>query len=563
MIFFDFEVFKYDWLMVAINPFTKTEHVIVNNKKELETLYKQHQNDIWLAYNGTGYDQWILKGILCDFDPKEINDHIIAKKQKGHTFSSLLYKVPLNIYDLQRDPSKSLKTLEGFMGKSIVETSVSFDIDRKLTTEEIKDTIYYCRCDVLNAMEVFLRSKEWFDANLGLIKLFGLPFKDISKTTAQLTAKICGATKLKGDLSPFNFKLVDAVRHIKKYKDVVDWYENPENFDSKKSYDRIVAGIPHRFGWGGAHAGEKENGEGIYILADVTAYYPSIQEKYGFGKEVMLNWNNFLRLHNENLRHKALGKKVERLPYKIGDNAISGQLKATFSPMYCPSANNSVTINGQLMLLLLIEMTEHCTRLVQTNTDGLLFKCRNESDVEELKRCIVKWQELTGMKMDTERFVKVVQKDVNNYIAVSESGKAKRKGGYVKEQSDLDYDLPIINEAVFQKLLNGKPVKSTIMNCADFRKFQKIVKVSSKYAFAMHNGKRLNEKTFRVFASKRDTDGYIGKCKTLGATNEKFANTPDKCFIWNESVIDVPIPTYLDKQWYINLANKRVSDFYE
>ena len=65
MLFFDFEVFKYDWLVVAIDPVHKKEHIIVNDKRGLEKLYKDYKQDIWVGFNCRNYDQYILKGILC------------------------------------------------------------------------------------------------------------------------------------------------------------------------------------------------------------------------------------------------------------------------------------------------------------------------------------------------------------------------------------------------------------------------------------------------------------------------------------------------------------------
>ena len=135
MLFFDFEVFKYDWLVVAIDPITQKEYVVVNDKRELERLYESYKKDIWVGYNCRNYDQYILKGILCGFNPKTINDWIIVKDRKGWEFSSLFNKIPLTLYDTMPNPPVSLKTLEGFMGYSIHETSVPFDIDRKLTKD--------------------------------------------------------------------------------------------------------------------------------------------------------------------------------------------------------------------------------------------------------------------------------------------------------------------------------------------------------------------------------------------------------------------------------------------
>ena len=74
-------------------------------------------------------------------------------------------------------------------------------------------------------------------------------------------------------------------------------------------------------------------------------------------------------------------------------------------------------------------------------------------------------------------------------------------------------------------------------------------------------GDILNGKTFRVFASIRKTDGLIGKCKGVGYNVEKFANTPENCFIYNHKVSGLKCPDYLDKKYYVDLAIKRIKDF--
>ena len=40
MLFYDFEVFKYDWLVVVMDMTAKKTHVIINSPEELEALYK-------------------------------------------------------------------------------------------------------------------------------------------------------------------------------------------------------------------------------------------------------------------------------------------------------------------------------------------------------------------------------------------------------------------------------------------------------------------------------------------------------------------------------------------
>ncbi len=48
--------------------------------------------------------------------------------------------------------------------------------------------------------------------------------------------------------------------------------------------------------------------------------------------------------------------------------------------------------------------------------------------------------------------------------------------------------------------------------------------------------KRYTYKSYRVFASRDMTDGRILKCGGKRGRPEKFGNTPDHCYIFNESV---------------------------
>lgn len=560
--FYDYEVFKQDWLVVIINPVDRTETIIINDKEKLQTYHDAHQNEIWIGYNNRRYDQYIHKGILLGFDPKEINDWIIVDDKPGWMFSGLFNKIRMINFDTMLRMDTGLKTLEAFMGNDIRETSVPFDIDRKLTTEEIEQTIFYCRHDVEQTIEVFLNRKEEFDAAMGLVKIFKLPLSYMGKTGAQRVAKILGGKGLRFD-DEFEFPIVSTLR-LKKYKHVLDWYKNPENLDYKKKQKLIIAGVEHTLAWGGIHGAIKQYyGEGIYLMADVTAYYPSLQLRYKFGYRNMANPENFEKIHGENLRLKATGDKKARLPYKIADNAISGQLKDKNSPLYDPRDNNAICVNGQLLLVDLIEKLEpHIEALIQSNTDGILIKIKSLNDYELIDDIVWEWEERTGMRMGFDIYTKVFQKDVNNYLLVGADGKTKTKGAYTKGLSAVDFDLPIVNKALVDYMTKGTPVERTVNDCNDLKMFQKVVKLSGKYWRAWHNGKYMAEKCYRVFASKRvKSDSYIGKCKKEGATIEKFGNTPDHCFIANGNINDEACPVYLNRRWYINLAKDRLRQY--
>lgn len=557
MIFYDFEIFAFNWLVVMINPFEKEKKIVVDNEDELRSYYEVHQNDIWIGYNSRMFDQYILKGILCGFNPKQISDHIISGKG-GWSFSNLLRNFPLNNYDVMTS-FHGLKQLEGFMGNNIKETSVDFNLNRKLTKEEIEETIKYCTHDVEQTIEVFIQRKADFDAHLGLIKMFKLPLSYIGKTKPQLSAIILEAEKKTHD-DEFELDIAPCIR-IEKYKVVYDFYQNRLNRNYDKELEIEVAVVPHVFGWGGLHgAKEKYSDEGYFLNVDVASYYPSLMIEYNFNSRNIYDPKKFKEIYDTRLKYKA-EKNPLQAPLKIVLNSTYGAMKDKYNNLYDPKEANNVCVNGQLMLLMLIEMIEPYVEIINTNTDGILVKLKNYDDYDLIDDICYEWEQITKMKLEFDLYKKIYQKDVNNYILVDFDGHMKSKGAYVKKLTDLDYDLPIINEALVNYMVKDIPIEKTINDCDALKKFQKIVKISSKYLCGWHGNEKLTDKTFRVFASKNENDGYIGKQKKEGATIEKFANTPLHCFINNDDINEKKVNDNLDKQWYIDLAKKRLKDF--
>lgn len=566
LLFYDFEVFKYDWLVVVMDMTAKKTHVIINSPEELEALYKANIKEIWVGFNSRHYDQYILKAILCGFDPKKVNDYIITKGNPGWKFSSLFRQFPLWNYDVMLNTDVGLKSFEGFMGNDIKETSVPFNIDRKLTPEEIAETVKYCKHDVEQTVQVFLKRTEEFNTMMYFIKHFGLSMDYISKTKAQLAAEILGGNCKGADFDDeFQFPILDCL-HLNKYKHIAEWYANPENHDySKKQDKQIVAGVEHTFAWGGGHgARAKYSADGVFLIIDVTAYYPSLQKKYHFGYRVMNHPENFEFIHDSNIAYKRKGDKKARQPFKIMDNAISGQMKQKSSALYDPMSNNSICINGQLLLLDLVEHIEPYCELIQNNTDGIIVKLKDyEHDFDVLDDVVYEWEQRTGMKMDFDTYIGTIyQKDVNNYLLIDrKTGAVKAKGGYVMKLNDLSYDLPIINKALVDYMIHGIPVRRTIMECQDLREFQLVSRISSKYTHILYGDKPIKEKCIRVFASNNPADPGVKKVHAVRKTTAKLTNSPEHCFIFNDDVKSVPVPDKLDRQWYIDFANKRLSDF--
>lgn len=562
IIFYDFEVFKEDWLVVLINPYNQSETVIVNDAKKLQDYYEANKGDIWVGYNSTRYDQFILKGILCGFNPKKVNDFIIEKGKSGWQFSSMFYKIPLLSYDVMLS-TYSLKQLEGFMGNAIKETSVPFDIDRKLTDDEIDETVEYCKSDVYNTMQIFVKTKNEFDATLSLIKTFDLPIEYISKTKAQLSAIILGCEKRKWN-DEFNISIVPTL-HLEKYRAVKEWFLNEDNRDYKKSLECDIAGVPHKFGWGGVHgAKEKYHGKGLIVHVDVTSYYPSLMIEYGLLSRNTNKPEKFKEIYDTRVQLKKEGKKKEQAPYKIVLNGTYGICKDKMSLAYDPLQANNICINGQLLLIDLIEKLEVIEgfELIQSNTDGLIVKIPDtDKHFEQLDDVCYEWEQRTKMGLGFDFIDEIWQKDVNNYVFRDVDGNLERKGGYVKELNDLDNNLPIVNKAIIDYLVHGVPIEQTINNCNDLKQFQMICKITSKYRCLIHGNVQLSERCVRVFASRDKSDGGLFKLHNNKVKPDKFPSTPLNCFIVNEDVNGVSVSDRLDREFYINMAKERVNDF--
>ena len=559
--FIDFEVWPKLWCCTIINPITKEKTVVVNDRDKLIEHYKAHAKEIYVTFNGRNYDDYNFKGIICGFDPWKMNEWIIVKERKGWEFSSLLQKVKLNSFDCMVG-FNGLKTLEAFSGMSIHETSIPFDYDGDFTDEMMAEVLKYNEHDVLATIKVFMERKSEFDSYMGLLKLFNLPLSYLSKSKAQLSAIILGAKKRRYK-DEFNISLPPTMR-IEKYTNVVDYFLNGWDYDTKLETE--IAGVPHVYGTGGIHGAIPNYfGEGEFLHVDVNSYYPSLMIRY---PEFCMSRSGASVEKFKEIKDKRIVFKKQKDPranaLKIVLNSTYGAMKDTFNPLYDPRSANNVCVFGQLLLTDLIERLEgHCD-LIQSNTDGLIVKLHGNED--EVRRICKEWEDRTGMGLGYDRMTKICQKDVNNYIAVFENGKIEAKGAYVKDLDNLDYDLAIVNEAVRDYLLRKIPVENTILPCTDLRKFQKVVKLSSKYRWVEHEKGNSKEqffnKCYRVFASKDPSDGRILKCD--GVRNPaKFGNTPDRCFIVNDDVTTSKTDRFpqLDKEYYVDIAKKRLEDF--
>lgn len=317
------------------------------------------------------------------------------------------------------------------------------------------------------------------------------------------------------------------------------------------------------------------------VNCEKGALYPSIMIEYGYLSRKLKNPQKYREIRDERLRLKKLKDKRQQ-PMKIVLNSTYGILKDKNNPLYDPLMSNNVCVTGQLLLLDLIEKVEPYGQLIQSNTDGIYMLVKDMETVDTIKNIAHEWEKRTRLELEFDIYNEIYQKDVNNYIIISEDGHYKSKGAYLKKLSPIDNDLPIINTALIEYFVHQTPIEDTINQSNKLIDFQKVVKLTSLYKGVVYgegvtetidgksrvtvkNGEHLREKVHRVFASNNPHAKALYKTKTERGEQvyEKIAYTPDHCFINNDNILDAPVPEELDRQYYINMATDRLNQFLE
>ena len=409
MIVYDYEVFKHNVLLGALNEETG-EVTQVWDINRIREIIEEGLKNIWIGYNCEHYDKILSHGILSGklTTPGKIFEcsNAIIKAQANDTpiFGILgkfgisdYYTSPILSYDVMGDGSfMSLKQNEGFMGMDIVESVVPFDLDRPLTEEEKREVEKYNRADLYGTLERFKQRKNTFKTKMLLVKEFGLPINYICKTNAKLTEAILLSqnkginTRLRKSFQLCDLPVDWTVPELKQVYDFfvealkeleIHKWETKKCDKKKLSLVIDILGVEHTFALGGVHGGIKnyicrpEDGKKI-IWVDVSSLYPNILVQWdllsrqidkrgveAFRNMVQVRMNIKAKMHDEGLtieEKKTLKDQAAR--YKLILNTTSGCMKDKFKKIYDPEYNTKMCMLGQLSLLDLIYRLHNAKR---------------------------------------------------------------------------------------------------------------------------------------------------------------------------------------------------------
>lgn len=555
LLFFDLEVFRYDSLIVMKDINNSIQGVWWNNPpgqhpeddpNGFEGVREFIEGKVLVGYNNHHYDDIVLTAMM-DGEPqyriKAVNDNIIlgldeslsALKRRAQALDTLDTMQQIDV------SMPSLKQIEGNMGRSIIESEIDFDIDRPLTESEKQTVLQYCAYDVETTISIFkLREKSYFQVKETLLTM--LPERSRLKNPGKLNTTTLSADILLEKPLPkwSTIRLPDAVRNTPNVPDRV-WkmWESAEWSNDKETKKEDVTirqyGCDITFAFGGLHGVAVKGKDFRRVkLLDVGSMYPSIivnLAALGDGTEVydQMRKERLVIKKSDPLRANAL---------KLILNSVYGNLKNQYSILNNPLASLSVCAYGQLALYdLSRRLYEAGYTLVNLNTDGVAF-IDNRGLGQTWEVVADGWEKTYNLKLDLDEFERWIQKDVNNYVAVTPDGHIKTKGGdcnkFKEDRFFSNNNARIIQIALVNKLLKGIPVADTVLDNLDSPVlYQYILKAGRTYQGVVDGEGRQYQNVNRIFASRegQDTIRLYKKRADGGLVN--FPDMPDKMFLWN------------------------------
>lgn len=254
---------------------------------------------------------------------------------------------------------------------------------------------------------------------------------------------------------------------------------------------------------------------------DVTSFYPNLI-RYLKVVQKHLNPKAWFKIADiivdgrVEAKHKSSDmslSEISRIKYavtaaclKIVANAgIFGKMGSERSFLCDKKAMYTVTINGQLLLFMLIEELElNGIHIISANTDGIVSTIPKDK-VDDYYRICKEWEIYTKFELEYTDYELYVRENVNSYITRKLDGKYKLKGSRMNhnmfaEDLTKGYDAPIIAKAVNQYFLNNTPVMETLRSCTHILDFCKTQNIARKYELEysrFENGKLIVEKVQR------------------------------------------------------------------
>ena len=590
---------------------------ISNRKNQLEELvdffYCKRVERIICGYNNKHYDDIIMNYMIhfygfmkrlgylriCNslyYLSKEI---IGAEKTesidkiKDYKYANYFYSFDLMTMLYSSKQQKSLKEIEILLHMpNVQEFDGSFD--SRLSDEEIDDMIAYNVNDVEATYtllekvkdEVELRlavEEEWgFDA----LSMSGVRFGEeillkeykkynkASKDELRAMVRKVGEIHLKDIILPFiqysNPKLKEVLSDVKNAVcNVHKSDKKQENYEKKF----VLSNTCYSIGEGGIHTINEPRiykpKDGQFLgHCDVTSMYPSLALIYKWlpvhlGEDF---WNVYESLYKERITAKHSGEKLKSKAFKQALNALTGKMQQEGSWAYDPLSIYKIRINGQLILLMLVDhlLLLNC-KIVQVNTDGVVY-IADEFNRSLISSHIKYIEQLTKLSFESDDYESFYQYDVNNYFGIRKGYSQSRnpeliekKGRFITEIGLNNSMTPVvIAKAVINYFLTEEPIDKFVKEDRDIRDF--LMSQSVNREFKVEYGGKPIQRINRYYAS--NSGYYIIRVKEKEYEPRKEARITDYGVRIINNITDSSTDGKLiNFQYYIGKASKIVGEF--
>ena len=624
---YDVEIFPNVFHAVIYDTELKTRTCIEiserkNDIRNLIRLFTENDNKIFVGYNNHHYDDVIINYIidykdkLTDLPYRRICQSLfnlssyIVKDEEGsrerlkrwkyaHYFKSM----DLLTMQFSQKLRVGLKTMQVTMHYKNVQ-EYNGDFDQPLPVDKIDEMIAYNINDVESTSELLNRLKEQVELRLFIEQEHGIDCLSMDSVKMAETfllekySQQSGIPKnvIKEMRSPMDYiPLKDVILPFIRYKNpklqavLEDMKKQIVYSKERKGYENkfVISNVVYSVGVGGIHSINTPKifhpGEDEFIgHADVASMYPSLLIEYQWGPRHLgkLFCDLFAGLKVERLEAKHTGQKVKNLFLKIVLNSPTGKMQQEVSWMYDPLNVFKIRINGQLILLMLVDrLLDLGCEIIQVNTDGVVYRAKNTLR-EGIQEAISEVERITRLEFESDEYEAFYQYAINDYFGVLKGGEIEEKGMFItKTKLGKGLAPVVIPKAIIAYFTQGTPVTEFIEKDKDIRDFLMSQAVDKK--FKVVHGDKPIQRINRFYAStngpylykvkKNENPGHFvledpwGYPHEYDIPEESWSNmlTKSGVTILNK-FDDLPIEDRkINYRYYISEAKKIIADFTE
>ena len=576
-------------------------------KRDLISLvyFFMEKNVIFCGYNNKHYDDVIINyiiyhyGILIHKSVEQVCESLYnlsnavikattmeeINKFKKWKYARYFYSMDLLTMQFSSKLRVGLKSMQVTMHYKNVQ-EYDGDFGAYLPTCKIDKMIAYNINDVESTEELLNRLKKDVELRLFIQDEYGidaLSMDSVKFGETILAKKYCEATgismnELKEMRSPMDYiPLKDVIFPFIKYKNPIfqDVLEDMKGqivySKERKGYEKkfVLSNVVYSIGVGGIHSINKpmifRPGPDEYVgHYDVASMYPSLLIKHKLTPRHL--GESFLKvyeqLYHERIEAKHSGQKLKNLALKLTLNSVTGKMQQEESWMYDPFNVFKIRINGQLILLMLVDrLLELNCKIVQINTDGVMFIAKKTAK-DEIQETVSEVERITQLTFESDNYEVFYQYTVNHYFGVvegygqSHNPELIEKRGMFRTEPVLGKGLApaVIPKAVINYFLTKQPVSEFIRQQTDIHDF--LISQRTDKKFKVRHGDRFVQRINRYYAS---TNGYsLYKVDKDG--KEENMLTKSGVTILNK-MDDLPITErHVNYNYYISEANKIIAD---